>query len=94
LQNTFKELKRFKPHMIILALTRSQKVTLLTEAYKANLTTTHGWMWLALNSVSNLPLEKIIFKGQSYQFKGRRCSRFNESKTFTQMDKCHQSNHA
>jgi len=80
--------------MIILALTRSQKVTLLTEAYKANLTTAHDWMWLALNSVSNLPLEKIIFKGQSHQFKGKTCFRFNESKTFPQTEKCHQSNYA
>jgi len=57
--------------MIILAMTRSQKVMILTEAYKANLTTAHDWMWLALNSVSNVPVANVIFKGQSHQFKGR-----------------------
>jgi len=56
--------------MIILAMTRSQKVMILTEAYKANLTTAHDWMWLALNSVSNVPVANVIFKGQSHQFKG------------------------
>jgi len=69
--------------MIILAMTRSQRVMILTEAYKANLTTAHGWMWLALNSVSNVPVANVNFKGQSHQFKGGNCSRFAQSETFS-----------
>jgi len=54
-------MKQFKPNMIIVAVTRSQKVMILTEAYKLNLTTTHGWMSLALNSISNVPVANVIF---------------------------------
>jgi len=70
LRSAFKEINKNLPHMIALGVDRMIGHEILTEAYRHNLTISHGWMWINTAEVTTLSLEKILVDGNSVQFRG------------------------
>jgi len=70
LRSTFKEINKNLPHMIVLGVDRMTGHEILTEAYRHNLTISHGWMWINMAEGTTLPMEKALVDGNSVQFRG------------------------
>jgi len=56
--------------MIVLGVDRMTGHEILTEAYRHNLTISHGWMWINTAEVTTLTMEKVFVDGNSVQFRG------------------------
>ena len=46
------QIKQYEPHLVVLAMDCASGSKFLAEAYKARLTTTRGWLWLAVDDVA------------------------------------------
>jgi len=70
IKRAFQQFKKFRPHMIVLALNEALGNEVLGEASKVNFTTPHGWLWLVMDFIATWSPEEDVISGKSLILKG------------------------